>query len=189
MRTKRKGGRVLRVRLLSLCRKKEFLFSSLSSSNFIQKVIAFSSVQFIYSFVHSLFFPTSVPETATLAHTSPPQPATDRLKPPACDTHFVFALSETTTPRLRLALTHTLQRTMATTQRKLGILVAIPIKGRKLVNKSGGKQSPYVQLRLGDQSKRTRASLIAAVEPEWDQEARISLFLALFNYCTCSRRL
>jgi topoisomerase IA-like protein len=75
---------------------------------------------------------------------------------------------------------------MATTsQRKLGVLVAIPIKGRKLVNKSGGKQSPYVQLRLGDQNKRTRASLIAAAEPEWDQEAR-SLFLAPIEYCSCS---
>ncbi|GJJ74843.1 hypothetical protein EMPS_07201 [Entomortierella parvispora] len=65
---------------------------------------------------------------------------------------------------------------MASTQRKLGVLVAIPIKGRKLVNKSGGKLSPYVQLRLGDQNKRTRASLIAAVEPEWDQEIRLDVF-------------
>ena len=66
---------------------------------------------------------------------------------------------------------------MAATQRKLGVLVAIPIKGRKLINKSSSKLSPYVQLRLGDQNKRTRASLIAAVEPEWDQEARRSFVL------------
>ncbi|KAF9273952.1 hypothetical protein BGZ68_001077 [Mortierella alpina] len=58
-----------------------------------------------------------------------------------------------------------------TTPHKLGVLVAIPIKGRKLINRSGGKQSPYVQLKLGEQKKRTRASLIASVEPEWDQEA------------------
>ncbi|KAG0213722.1 hypothetical protein BGX28_003666 [Mortierella sp. GBA30] len=60
-----------------------------------------------------------------------------------------------------------------TTPHKLGVLVAIPIKGRKLINRSGGKQSPYVQLKLGEQKKRTRASLIASVEPEWDQEASI----------------
>ncbi|KAG0044539.1 hypothetical protein BGZ83_010248 [Gryganskiella cystojenkinii] len=60
--------------------------------------------------------------------------------------------------------------------RKLGVLVAIPIKGRKLVNRSGGKQSPYVQLRLGNQNKRTKASLIAAIEPEWDQEVRLDVF-------------
>ncbi|KAG0368989.1 hypothetical protein BGX24_002594 [Mortierella sp. AD032] len=54
--------------------------------------------------------------------------------------------------------------------RKIGILVAIPIKGRKLVNRSGGKQSPYIQLTLSSQKKRTKASLIASVEPEWDQE-------------------
>ncbi|KAF9213943.1 hypothetical protein BGZ59_004581 [Podila verticillata] len=47
--------------------------------------------------------------------------------------------------------------------RKLGVLVAIPIKGRKLVNRSGGKQSPYIQLKLGDDKKRTKASLIASV--------------------------
>ncbi|KAG0292503.1 hypothetical protein BGZ98_002554 [Dissophora globulifera] len=59
-----------------------------------------------------------------------------------------------------------------TSARQIGTLVAIPIKGRKLVNRSGGKQSPYVQLKLGsEQKKRTRASLIAAAEPEWDQEA------------------
>ncbi|KAF9158235.1 hypothetical protein BGX21_008991 [Mortierella sp. AD011] len=29
---------------------------------------------------------------------------------------------------------------------KIGVLVAIPIKGRKLMNRSGGKQSPYVRL-------------------------------------------
>ncbi|KAF9117116.1 hypothetical protein BGX27_003578 [Mortierella sp. AM989] len=58
-----------------------------------------------------------------------------------------------------------------TTPRKIGVLVAIPIKGRKLMNRSGGKQSPYVQLKLSDQKKRTKASLIAAAEPEWDQEA------------------
>ncbi|KAG0249042.1 hypothetical protein BG011_009633 [Mortierella polycephala] len=46
---------------------------------------------------------------------------------------------------------------------KIGVLVAIPIKGRKLMNRSGGKQSPYVQLTLGEQKKRTRASLIASV--------------------------
>ncbi|KAG0099013.1 hypothetical protein BGZ93_009515 [Podila epicladia] len=57
--------------------------------------------------------------------------------------------------------------------RKLGVLVAIPIKGRKLVNRSGGKQSPYIQLKLGDDKKRTKASLIASVEPEWDQEASL----------------
>lgn len=57
------------------------------------------------------------------------------------------------------------------TSQKIGVLVAIPIKGRKLVNRTGGKQSPYVQLKLGEQKKRTRASLIASVEPEWDQEA------------------
>lgn len=57
------------------------------------------------------------------------------------------------------------------TPHKIGVLVAIPIKGRKLVNRIGGKQSPYVQLKLGDQKKRTKASLIASVEPEWDQEA------------------
>ncbi|KAG0197776.1 hypothetical protein BGX28_008714, partial [Mortierella sp. GBA30] len=57
--------------------------------------------------------------------------------------------------------------------RKLGVLVAIPIKGRKLINKTGRKQSPYVQLRLGDQKKRTKASLVASIEPEWDQEAYV----------------
>ncbi|KAG0023719.1 hypothetical protein BGZ82_010670 [Podila clonocystis] len=57
--------------------------------------------------------------------------------------------------------------------RKLGVLVAIPIKGRKLVNRSGGKQSPFIQLKLGDDKKRTKASLIASVEPEWDQEASL----------------
>ncbi|KAF9995204.1 hypothetical protein BGZ80_005378 [Entomortierella chlamydospora] len=56
---------------------------------------------------------------------------------------------------------------------KIGVLVAIPIKGRKLMNRSGGKQSPYVQLKLGEQKKRTKASLIAAAEPEWDQEANV----------------
>ncbi|KAF9919140.1 hypothetical protein BGZ65_012299, partial [Modicella reniformis] len=54
---------------------------------------------------------------------------------------------------------------------KIGVLVAIPIKGRKLINRSGGKQSPYVELKLSEQTKRTKASLIASVEPEWDQEA------------------
>ncbi|KAF9916059.1 hypothetical protein BX616_004714 [Lobosporangium transversale] len=64
-----------------------------------------------------------------------------------------------------------------TTPHKLGVLVAIPIKGRKLINRSGGKQSPYVQLKLGpEQKKRTRASLIASVEPEWDQEVRLDVF-------------
>ncbi|CAO3572803.1 unnamed protein product [Mortierella alpina] len=63
-----------------------------------------------------------------------------------------------------------------TTLHKLGVLVAIPIKGRKLINRSGGKQSPYVQLKLGEQKKRTRASLIASVEPEWDQEVRLDVF-------------
>ncbi|KAG0358108.1 hypothetical protein BC939DRAFT_508904 [Gamsiella multidivaricata] len=57
------------------------------------------------------------------------------------------------------------------TSHKIGTLVAIPIKGRKLINRSGGKQSPFVQLKLGEQKKRTRASLIASLEPEWDQEA------------------
>jgi len=52
----------------------------------------------------------------------------------------------------------------------MGTLVAIPIKGRKLVNRSGRKQSPFIQLKLGEQSKRTKASLIASAEPEWDQE-------------------
>ncbi|KAF9079962.1 hypothetical protein BGX23_002887 [Mortierella sp. AD031] len=63
-----------------------------------------------------------------------------------------------------------------TTPRKLGILVAIPIKGRKLLNRSGGKQSPYIQLTLSGQKKRTKASLIASVEPEWDQEVRLDVF-------------
>ncbi|KAF8979178.1 hypothetical protein BGZ52_005205, partial [Haplosporangium bisporale] len=49
------------------------------------------------------------------------------------------------------------------TAHKLGTLVAIPIKGRKLINRTGGKQSPYVQLKLGEQKKRTRASLIASI--------------------------
>ncbi|KAK3844534.1 MAG: hypothetical protein J3R72DRAFT_71716 [Linnemannia gamsii] len=62
------------------------------------------------------------------------------------------------------------------TAHKIGTLVAIPIKGRKLVNRTGGKQSPYVQLKLGEQKKRTRASLIASVEPEWDQEVRLDVF-------------
>ncbi|KAK5809247.1 hypothetical protein F5H01DRAFT_416176 [Linnemannia elongata] len=62
------------------------------------------------------------------------------------------------------------------TPRKLGVLVAIPIKGRKLVNRSKGKQSPYVQLTLSGQKKRTKASLIASVEPEWDQEVRLDVF-------------
>ncbi|KAI9236017.1 MAG: hypothetical protein BYD32DRAFT_419831 [Podila humilis] len=62
------------------------------------------------------------------------------------------------------------------TAHKLGTLVAIPIKGRKLINRTGGKQSPYVQLKLGEQKKRTRASLIASVEPEWDQEIRLDVF-------------
>ncbi|KAF9362035.1 hypothetical protein BGX26_006552 [Mortierella sp. AD094] len=61
---------------------------------------------------------------------------------------------------------------------KIGVLVAIPIKGRKLMNRSGGKQSPYVQLKLSEQKKRTKASLIAAAEPEWDQEASLSLSLS-----------
>ncbi|KAF9198462.1 hypothetical protein BGZ49_000711 [Haplosporangium sp. Z 27] len=60
-----------------------------------------------------------------------------------------------------------------TTPTKIGVLVAIPIKGRKLMNRSGGKQSPYVQLKLGEQKKRTKPSLIAAAEPEWDQEASL----------------
>ncbi|KAF9925193.1 hypothetical protein FBU30_004973 [Linnemannia zychae] len=60
--------------------------------------------------------------------------------------------------------------------RKLGILVAIPIKGRKLLNRSKGKQSPYIQLTLGSQKKRTKASLIASLEPEWDQEVRLDVF-------------
>ncbi|KAI7832551.1 hypothetical protein BC939DRAFT_433729 [Gamsiella multidivaricata] len=64
-----------------------------------------------------------------------------------------------------------------TMPRKLGTLVAIPIKGRMLLNRSGGKQSPYVQLRLGaDQKKRTKASLIASLEPEWDQEIRLDVY-------------
>ncbi|KAF9209745.1 hypothetical protein BGZ49_001387 [Haplosporangium sp. Z 27] len=62
------------------------------------------------------------------------------------------------------------------TPQKLGVLVAIPIKGRKILNKSGAKQSPYVQLRLGDQKKRTKASLISSVEPEWDQEIRLDVY-------------
>ncbi|KAF9998046.1 hypothetical protein BGZ65_006420 [Modicella reniformis] len=62
------------------------------------------------------------------------------------------------------------------TPRKLGTLVAIPVKGRKLLNKTRGKQSPYVQLKLGDQTKRTKASLIASLEPEWDQEIRLEVF-------------
>lgn len=56
------------------------------------------------------------------------------------------------------------------TPRKLGVLVAIPIKGRKLLNRTRGKQSPYIQLKLGSETKRTKASLIASDEPEWDQE-------------------
>ncbi|KAF9583055.1 hypothetical protein BGW38_010344 [Lunasporangiospora selenospora] len=64
---------------------------------------------------------------------------------------------------------------------KLGILVAIPIKGRRLTNRSGGKQSPYVQLRVSDQQKRTKASLIASVEPEWDQEVRFDVFHGQLN--------
>ncbi|KAF8939187.1 hypothetical protein BGZ58_010443 [Dissophora ornata] len=68
---------------------------------------------------------------------------------------------------------------MASSPRKLGVLVAIPIKGRKLLNKSGRKQSPYVQLRLSDQKKRTKASLIASNEPEWDQEAGLPPFFSL----------
>ncbi|KAG0050555.1 hypothetical protein BGZ89_003809, partial [Linnemannia elongata] len=67
------------------------------------------------------------------------------------------------------------------TSQKIGVLVAIPIKGRKLVNRTGGKQSPYVQLKLGEQKKRTRASLIASVEPEWDQEASPSVRLDVFQ--------
>lgn len=55
-------------------------------------------------------------------------------------------------------------------EQKRGTLVAIPIKGRKILNRSRGKQSPFIQLKLGDQSKRTKASLIASEEPEWDQE-------------------
>ncbi|KAK3836774.1 MAG: hypothetical protein J3R72DRAFT_450100 [Linnemannia gamsii] len=65
--------------------------------------------------------------------------------------------------------------------RKIGILVAIPIKGRKLVNRSGGKQSPYIQLTLSSQKKRTKASLIASVEPEWDQEVRLDVFQGMLN--------
>ncbi|KAG0243430.1 hypothetical protein BGX31_010713, partial [Mortierella sp. GBA43] len=53
----------------------------------------------------------------------------------------------------------------------IGTLVAIPIKGRKFLNRTGGKQSPYVQLKLSEQKKRTKASLISSAEPEWDQEA------------------
>ncbi|KAF9117667.1 hypothetical protein BGW39_001964, partial [Mortierella sp. 14UC] len=67
------------------------------------------------------------------------------------------------------------------TPRKLGILVAIPIKGRKLVNRSGGKQSPYIQLTLSSQKKRTKASLIASVEPEWDQEVRLDVFQGMLD--------
>jgi len=58
-----------------------------------------------------------------------------------------------------------------TTPNIVGTLVAIPIKGRKLLNRTGGKQSPYVQLKLGEQKKRTKASLIASADPEWDHEA------------------
>ncbi|KAF9962378.1 hypothetical protein BGZ72_006199 [Mortierella alpina] len=68
-----------------------------------------------------------------------------------------------------------------TTPHKLGVLVAIPIKGRKLINRTGSKQSPYVQLKLGEQKKRTRASLIASVEPEWDQEASPLVRLDVFH--------
>jgi len=67
------------------------------------------------------------------------------------------------------------------TPHKIGVLVAIPIKGRKLVNRIGGKQSPYVQLKLGDQKKRTKASLVASVEPEWDQEASSQWIILEFN--------
>ncbi|KAF9187262.1 hypothetical protein BGZ51_001459 [Haplosporangium sp. Z 767] len=70
---------------------------------------------------------------------------------------------------------------MSAPPRKLGTLVAIPIKGRKLLNRSGGKQSPYVQLKLSDQKKRTKASLIASVEPEWDQEVHLDVFHGMLD--------
>ncbi|KAF9365330.1 hypothetical protein BGX34_010456 [Mortierella sp. NVP85] len=66
-------------------------------------------------------------------------------------------------------------------QRKLGTLVAIPIKGRKLVNRSGRKQSPFIELKLGEQCKRTKASLIASAEPEWDQEIRLDVYESFGN--------
>ncbi|KAG0286607.1 hypothetical protein BGZ97_007361, partial [Linnemannia gamsii] len=65
------------------------------------------------------------------------------------------------------------------TSQKIGVLVAIPIKGRKLVNRTGGKQSPYVQLKLGEQKKRTRASLIASVRLDVFQDQldmKVSIF-------------
>ncbi|KAF9096812.1 hypothetical protein BGX23_010382 [Mortierella sp. AD031] len=65
------------------------------------------------------------------------------------------------------------------TAHKIGTLVAIPIKGRKLVNRTGGKQSPYVQLKLGEQKKRTRASLIASVRVDVFQDQldmKVSVF-------------
>ncbi|KAG0250542.1 hypothetical protein BGZ95_007160, partial [Linnemannia exigua] len=65
------------------------------------------------------------------------------------------------------------------TSHKIGTLVAIPIKGRKLVNRTGGKQSPYVQLKLGEQKKRTRASLIASVRLDVFQDQldmKVSIF-------------
>ncbi|KAG0244264.1 hypothetical protein B0O80DRAFT_445208 [Mortierella sp. GBAus27b] len=64
---------------------------------------------------------------------------------------------------------------------KLGVLVAIPIKGRKLLNRSRGKQSPFIQLKLGSDTKRTKASLIASDEPEWDQEIRLDVFQGALN--------
>ncbi|KAI1302830.1 hypothetical protein EDD11_005476, partial [Mortierella claussenii] len=71
---------------------------------------------------------------------------------------------------------------MVTAPRKLGVLVAIPIKGRKLLNRSGKKQSPFVQLKLGaDQKKRTKTSLIASLEPEWDQEVRLDVFQGILD--------
>ncbi|KAG9326928.1 hypothetical protein KVV02_001878, partial [Mortierella alpina] len=64
--------------------------------------------------------------------------------------------------------------------RKLGVLVAIPIKGRKLINKTGRKQSPYVQLKLGDQKKRTKASLIASVRLDVFQGA-LDMYVAVYD--------
>ncbi|KAK3816658.1 MAG: C2 domain-containing protein [Benniella sp.] len=68
-----------------------------------------------------------------------------------------------------------------TTPNILGTLVAIPIKGRKLLNRTGSKQSPYVQLKLGEQKKRTKASLIASADPEWDHEVRLEVHPGQLN--------
>ncbi|KAG9044854.1 hypothetical protein FS837_007411 [Tulasnella sp. UAMH 9824] len=60
---------------------------------------------------------------------------------------------------------------------KIGTLVVVVAKAKNLLNKRLiGKQDPYCELKLGDQTVRTKAVKRGGQNPEWDEEFRFPIY-------------